>query len=308
MENHSSLLKAIQHRVASSYGEGIRTIPEKGQAALQAYKTLPPVKKAFVTGMLGAGVIGALGPGLLLGSVSAIALQALGLAGFALGQIAVQNKEHRHLLALASLSTTVLTAQTLASGDNAGAAMLGHASLFLATCATLPEDGYKKLRLTASWAMAVSGAYLSWKFSHAAGIPALNRLPDALHMAIDNIPTATILVNAYAFSRPDSQTARARLLYPFLNAAHGAYFATRADPSAAILLTEALYFGGHIIAAHREDIVKTDLQGKPLPWKNRLGIYFRHTLWNNEDRSAHGLTPGDLSKKSAPVAKSQTPA
>lgn len=240
-----------------------------------------------------------MGPALLMGSASAVAIQLVGLGGLILGQMAAQNKDHRHILAMVSASTTVITAQCLANGDIPGAAMVGHAALFTAMCASMPEEGYKKARHAVTWAMAAAGAGLAYAFSGAAAGKVLQGAPELLQQTVNAIPTATVLINAYAFSRPDSETQRARLCYVFCNVAHMAYFATRDNPSAGILLAEATYLANNPVALYRFDLVKADKDGNPLPLSRRLGIYFKNTIWNGEDRSAHGLTPDDLAKRAA---------
>lgn len=297
----------IKVRVAASYGEAFEAMPESGRAVLNAYRGLPIFKKTLITGAVGGVLAATIGPALLMGSTSAVGLQVLGLGGLLLGQMAAQNKDHRHILAMVSASTAVITVQCLANGDIPGAAMVGHAALFTAMCASMPEEGYKKARHAVTWGMAAAGAGLAAVFSGAAAGKILQGAPELLQQTINAIPTATVLINAYAFSRPDSETQRARLCYVFCNIAHLAYFATRDNPSAGILLAEATYLANNPVALYRFDLVKTDKNGDSLPLSRRLGIYFKNTIWNGEDRSAHGLTPDDLSKRAVTVVTPTAP-
>jgi hypothetical protein len=285
----TSFFSAAQQRVKASYGEALSNF------------LASPAKQALLAGAIGVAAYSSH----LMNSVSAFAIQATGFVGLLIGQLAPQNKNHRHILAINSLSTAFLTAQCVALGDYAGAAMMGHAALFLATCAALPEDTpenplekkYKNVKLAATAGLTATGVYLAGKYAYQDGGHLLENFSPAAQFFVNHITEGTVLANAFAFVQPDHKTQRARIMYPLLNTLHGLYFLTRANPSPILVAIEGALLISNTIGLYRFDLPAADFNGRPLKLSEKAKIYFRDTIWHGDDRSAHALTRDDLKER-----------
>lgn len=280
-----------RERFNASYGEAFSALSDRyslGNDQGLFRNTITPFIKKHP--MRTAALAGASGLAILTGvhewGLVATAAQAIGIAGFFLSKEAAVFKEHRHILALASVACVFATAQQAALGlvtGNPGAyipggVMVAHAAATLGAFAVIPET-QKLLRKAVTWGGGLIGAagaaYASYKFENGSGL----------------IPAATTLANSVIFSIKDGNTPRARMGYIGMNLAHLYYFATQPVATATAVAAELMYLGTHATTLRHNDVPVQDKDtGESYSRMKRLSLYFKHVIGRGEKAEDLGRT------------------
>lgn len=279
-------------RFNASYGEALKDISTRYSIREQI---IPYIKKHPVrAATIALATTSALAIGAQVYGVALTAAYASGLVATWLAYESSTNKNHRHILPVASLSCIFAAAQQgvtagLSSNPDEyipGLVMLGHAALTTAAFSVIPETK-TRLRQGVTWVGGLAGAALAFKSANNIG------------SIVDAIPAVTTIANAFIFSIKDAFTARARPLYVFgLNATHALYFLSQPVVSLGALATEALFALGHVSTAKAHDIPAADRETKePYPLNKRLGLYFKEVIWNGKKSESLGLTEAECGKE-----------
>ncbi len=278
-------------RIHASYGEAFKALAQRyapnntegrWRGGILPYIKRHPIRAAILTGASALAIGGSLyGWGLTM-----TAAQMLGIGGLVLSREAATFKNHRHIMATASLACVVGTAQqalmALSTGDPGsyvpGGILVAHAAATLSAFAIIPESR-KNLRQAITWGGGVAGAaaaaYASYKYQSGLGL----------------IPAATTLANSLLFSIKDGNTPRARAGYIGMNIAHLFYWATQPVMSLAPMAAEAMYLATHTTTLAENDIPVADRQtGKPFTARERLSAYFSHVIGQGRPPEDLGVT------------------
>lgn len=277
-------------RVKESYGESLAELSNRYstsnvQVGLSDYVRAHPARTAA---LVTASAV-AIGAGVHQWGFVVTLAQAVGVAAFLLARESATFKEHRHILALASISCFASTAQQAimaGTADNPGAylpggIMLAHAAATLTAFAVIPETK-KAFRQAVTWGGGIAGAgaagYLSYQYESGSGF----------------IPAATTLANAVAFSVKDDNTPRARVAYIGLNLGHLFYWVTQPVASLALAATEAMYVATHAITTAEHDVPVADREtGRRYGLRERLSLYFNDVLLKGKRATDLGITQAE---------------
>ncbi len=278
-----------------------RYSPSAGTGRLHA-NILPYIKQHPVRATAMAGVSAlAIGASVFAWGPAMTVAQGVGIAAFVLARESATFKHHTQVLAVASVSCLLSTAQQAIMGATSGdikdylppAIMLAHAAGTTGAFAIMPqpianpqtnEDKQKDkeirfLRGAFAWSTGLVGAaaaaYASYKYQNGIGI----------------IPAITTLGNSLLFSIKDANTPLARLGYIGMNLGHAFLWATQPVQSAALLLTEAMYLTTHSVTLAEHDVPVADRKtGRSFTTRERMSAYWNNIIGKGEKATDIGVT------------------